>query len=121
MLLTVFCVLSGQFSHSITDLVANKALRLGRKGLEEFLADDGGLVLCQRNEEVKTLASLILASLGSNPPEDNGGEGASRIVASSLDLFSKSHQKNLGTSGGPVVLQVLLGLGSVAVVGGLQS
>src|SRR6478609_6295060 len=59
--LTILRVLSGKLGNSITNFVANEAFRLGGKGLENLLSNDGGLVLGQRDEQIHALSGLILA------------------------------------------------------------
>lgn len=83
--------MAGDFGDGITDLVADHSLRLGGEGLEKFLADGGGLVLGEGEEEIEVLARLDFPGLGSDSAEDNGGKGTSlRRSRSQLSRVAKA-------------------------------
>lgn len=77
---TVFRVLAGELSNGITNLVADKSVRLGPESLEELLANDKGLIGGYAHEQVDSLAIFELLGFGGDTSEKNGGKGSSLYV-----------------------------------------
>lgn len=119
-LLTIVGVLTGNLGDSITDFVANKLVGLSTKSLQELLTNSMGLLGRQGVEDVNSISRFDFPRLGGNATEDDGGEGACSIIGSGMNLLSEAHQEHLWTRDSPVILEVLLGLGSNAIVGGLK-
>lgn len=73
--LTVLGVLPSDLGDGIANFVSDNSLGLGAQCLEQFLANNNGLVLGKGVEEVKILSSLDLSRLGRDASEDDSGKG----------------------------------------------
>ncbi|GKT63760.1 LOW QUALITY PROTEIN: hypothetical protein ColTof3_11099 [Colletotrichum tofieldiae] len=69
-------VLSRDLSDGVADFIPHSTLEVAAEALEKLLANGGSLFLGQGQEHVDKLAALILAALGGDSPEDDGGKGS---------------------------------------------
>lgn len=73
---TVLSVLSRDLGDGVTDFIAHGTLKIASEALEKLLSDGGSLVLGQGQEHVDELTALILAALGGDSSENDGGKGS---------------------------------------------
>jgi hypothetical protein len=85
--LTALGILPGDIGYSITDLIPYGTVRLVGQGFQQLLADGCGLFGAQGDEDLDSISLVILAALGSDPPEDDCSERA--YLETDTDKVSK--------------------------------